>query len=210
MLFDPEGDPKTLLAEASRSPLLLCACFSIAVRHTTETLAASLAPKLYQCARALISTALLVTPQPIEFFQAALVLSMWSTTVGQVPLGIDSWLLSGFSLQHGQSNPLFDAVHDDATAPAMQLSKTALDDWCLWNHSCLVHLHYYVGTSRRCMLHGSQIVRCRALVGSDHGTNYELRMVADIYLYCTVYENTSGGSIDLLKAIAHLQDCKRE
>lgn len=135
---------------------------------------------------------------------------MWSTTVGQVPLGIDSWLLSGFSLQHGQSSPLFDAVHDDETAPATQLSKTALDDWCLWNHLCLVHLHYCVGTRRRCMLHGSQIARCRAVVGSDHATNYELRMVAEIYLYWTVYQNTSGGSIDLLKAIAHLQDWKKE
>lgn len=210
MLFDAEGDPKALLAEASRSPLLLCACFSIAIRHTTEALATSLAPKLYQCARTLISTALLVTPQPIEFFQAALVLSMWSTTVGQVPLGIDSWLLSGFSLQHGQSSPLFDAVHDDETAPASQLSKTTLDDWCIWNHLCLVHLHYCVGTSRRCMLHGSQIARCRAIVGSDHATNYELRMVAEIYLYWTVYENTSSGSIDLFKAIAHLQDWKKE
>lgn len=208
MLLDPEGDPEALLGGASRSPLLLCACFSIAVRHTTEALATSLAPKLYQCARSLISTALLVAPQPIEFFQAALVLSMWSTTVGQVPLGIDSWLLSGFSLQHCQSSPLFDAVND--TRPVTQLSKTTLDDWCLWNHLCLVHLHYCVSTSRKSMLHASQIARCRAIVGSDHATNYELRMVAEIYLYWTVYENTSGDTIDLLKSVAHLQDWKKE
>lgn len=135
-------------------------------------------------------------------------LSMWSTTVGQVPLSIDSWLLSGFSLQHSQSSPLFDPVNN--AGPTTQLSKTTLDDWCLWNHLCLVHLHYCVGTSRKSMLHASQIARCRAILGSDHATNYELRMVAEIYLYWTVYENISSNAIDLLKSIAHLQDWKKE
>ncbi|EYE93044.1 fungal specific transcription factor domain-containing protein [Aspergillus ruber CBS 135680] len=208
VLLDPEGDPKALLGRVSRSPLLLCACFLIAVRHTTEALATSLAPKLYQCAQSLISAALLVAPQPIEFFQAALVLSMWSTTVGQVPLSLDSWLLSGFSLQHSQSSPLFDLINN--AGPTTQLSKTTLDDWCLWNHLCLVHLHYCVGTSRKSMLHASQIARCRAILGSDHATNYELRMVAEIYLYWTVYENVSSDATDLLKTIAHLQDWKKE
>lgn len=208
VLLDSEGDPKALLRTISRSPLLLCACFLIAVRHTTEALANSLAPKLYQYARSLISAALLVAPQPIEFFQAALVLSMWSTTVGQVPLSIDSWLLSGFSLQHSQSSPLFDPVNN--AGPATQLSKTTLDNWCLWNHLCLVHLHYCVGTSRQSMLHASQIARCRAVLGSDHATNYELRMVAEIYLYWAVYENISSNALDLLKSLARLQDWKKE
>ncbi|KAE8404973.1 hypothetical protein BDV37DRAFT_293362 [Aspergillus pseudonomiae] len=174
VLFDPETDPKILLGRVNRSPLLFSACCLIAVRHTTESLATTLAPKLYQSARSLVSTALLVSPQPIEFFQAAIVLSLWSTTVGQVPLSIDSWLLSGFALQHCQSSPLFDAVN---TANAhTELTKTTLDNWCIWNHLCLAHLQYCVGTSRKSMLQASQIPKCRAIVGSDHATNYELRM----------------------------------
>ncbi|KAE8370929.1 LITAF-like zinc ribbon domain-containing protein [Aspergillus caelatus] len=208
VLFDPESDPKALLGKVNRSPLLFSACCLIAVRHTTESLATTLAPKLYQSARSLISTALLVSPQPIEFFQAAIVLSLWSTTVGQVPLSIDSWLLSGFALQHCQSSPLFDAVN--TTNPHAELMKTVLDNWCIWNHLCLAHLQYCVGTSRKSMIHASQIPRCRAIVGSDHATNYELRMVAEIHLYWTLYERTSSESIDLLKSIASLQDWKKE
>ncbi|KJK67283.1 hypothetical protein P875_00117325 [Aspergillus parasiticus SU-1] len=184
VLFDPESDPKALLGKVNRSPLLFSACCLIAVRHTTESLATTLAPRLYQSARSLISTALLVSPQPIEFFQAAIVLSLWSTTVGQVPLSIDSWLLSGFALQHCQSSPLFDAVNT-ANSHA-QLTKTTLDNWCIWNHLCLSHLQYCVGTSRKSMIHASQIPKCRAIVGSDHATNYELRMVAEIHLYWTL------------------------
>ncbi|KAJ1715213.1 LITAF-like zinc ribbon domain-containing protein [Aspergillus flavus] len=208
VLFDPESDPKALLGKVNRSPLLFSACCLIAVRHTTECLATTLAPRLYQSARSLISTALLVSPQPIEFFQAAIVLSLWSTTVGQVPLSIDSWLLSGFALQHCQSSPLFNAVN--TANPHVQLTKTTLDNWCIWNHLCLAHLQYCVGTSRKSMIHASQIPKCRAIVGSDHATNYELRMVGEIHLYWTLYEHTSSESIDLLKSIASLQDWKKE
>ncbi|KAL4894720.1 hypothetical protein BDV59DRAFT_200532 [Aspergillus ambiguus] len=60
------------------------------------------------------------------------------------------------------------------------------------------------------MLQEAQIARCRSIVGSDHATNYELRMVAEVYLYWTVYENSAGKSIDLLKAAADLQSWRRE
>jgi hypothetical protein len=59
------------------------------------------------------------------------------------------------------------------------------------------------------MLPASQIPKCRAILGSDHATNYELRMVAEIHLYWTLYEHTATEAIDLLKAIASLQDWKK-
>lgn len=55
-----------------------------------------LAPTLFEKSKSLLSSALLVNPQQIEFFQAVIVLCMWSTTVGQNLLGIDSWLVSWF------------------------------------------------------------------------------------------------------------------
>ncbi|KAB8235743.1 uncharacterized protein BDW43DRAFT_318142 [Aspergillus alliaceus] len=208
VLFDPASDPMALLKRVSQSPLLFCACCLIAVRHTTESVATNLAPKLYQSARSLISAALLISPQPLEFFQAAIVLSLWSTTVGQVPLSIDSWLLSGFALQHCQSSPLFDAINHSPNHT--ELTKATLDSWCIWNHLCLAHLQYCVGTSRKSMIDASQIPRCRAIAGSDHATNYELRMVAEIYLYWTIYEHTTTEPTDLLKSTASLQDWKKE
>ncbi|KAL2815611.1 hypothetical protein BDW59DRAFT_166758 [Aspergillus cavernicola] len=207
VLFDPDEDPQSLLTRAKKSPLLLCACCLIAVRHTSEDLAANLAPKLYECARSLVQSALLISPQPIEFFQAALILCMWSTTVGQVPLSIDSWLLSGFALQHCQSSSLFSSIINPSTSTA-GLGKDALDRWFLWNHLCLVHLHYCVGTSRMSMLQDWQIARCRVIVDSDRATNYELRMVAEVYLYRTVYESLAG--TDIQKSITALQSWSKQ
>ena len=192
-----------------RSPLLFCACCLIAVRHTSEELAASLAPKLYECARTFISGTLLTAPQSIDFFQAALILCMWSTTVGQVPLGIDSWLLSGFALQHSQSSPLFAVVTSQAQAPT-KMDERTLDLHCLWNHICLAHLHYCVGTSRRSMLQAWQIDRCRAILDSDHAINFEVRMVAEIHLYWAVYENLMRESVDLLKSVSSLHTWRRK
>jgi hypothetical protein len=138
--IDPLSSSDTVLAIVRRSPLLLCACCLIAVRHTTQAAAATLAPQLFDRAREQLSKALLKTPQPVEFFQACIILCMWSTTVGQVPLSIDSWLLSGFALQHCSGTSLFDPI--TSTARSVSHSKRNLDNWCLWNHLCLVHLQW--------------------------------------------------------------------
>ncbi|KAL4940646.1 hypothetical protein BDV06DRAFT_17812 [Aspergillus oleicola] len=208
VLFNPDESLDTLLHKVRKSPLLFCACCLIAVRHTSQDVAATLAPKLYKSARSLVQNALLVSPQPIEFFQAVLILCMWSTTVGQVPLSIDSWLLSGFVLQHCQSSPLFAAVNDPSTA-ASKLDRNTLDRWLLWNHICLVHLHYCVGTSRRSMLQDWHVARCRAIVDSDRATNYELRMVAEIHLYRTTYGLLTVTS-DIPLSAAALQTWRKE
>lgn len=138
--FKETTSPDVLLAEVRNSHLLLCACCLIAVRHTTQEYASRLAPQLFQEAKSLLSTALLVVPQSIAFFQAALVLSLWSTTIGQALLSIDSWLLSGFALQHCFSSDLFALVTN--TARSSSLSRQEIDRWFIWNHLCLVHLQY--------------------------------------------------------------------
>jgi hypothetical protein len=55
------------------------------------------------------------------------------------------------------------------------------------------------------MLHAWQIERCRAIIDLDHAINFEVRMVAEIYLYWTVYEHLIEESVDLLKSVAALQ-----
>ncbi|RDW93822.1 Zn(II)2Cys6 transcription factor [Aspergillus mulundensis] len=207
VLFDPDEDPNFLLQRVSKSPLLLCACCLIAVRHTSQDIAASLAQKLYENARSLVQIALLVSPQTIEFFQAVLILCMWSTTVGQVPLSIDSWLLSGFALQHCQSSSLFSDVINTSATP--EFDKSTSERWFLWNHICLVHLHYCVGTSRRSMLQDWHIARCRSIITSDRATNYELRMVAEVHLYDRVYKLLAE-PMDLPQSLASLQAWQNE
>lgn len=60
------------------------------------------------------------------------------------------------------------------------------------------------------MLQPWQIERCRAIISSDHAINFEVRMVAEIYLYWTVYEHLIQESVDLLKSVAALQDWRRK
>lgn len=60
------------------------------------------------------------------------------------------------------------------------------------------------------MLQAWQIERCRAIIDSHHATNFELRMVAEIHLYWTVYEHLIEESADLLKSVAALQAWKRK
>jgi len=108
------------------------------VRNTAQERASALAGQLFQEAKALLPSTLLNIPQSIEFFQVAVILSMWSTTIEQTPLSIDSWLLSGFALQQTLASDIFTHVIDFKHSGS--LSKSELDRWCLWNHLCLVHL----------------------------------------------------------------------
>lgn len=138
VIFDDTLTAEELLHEIRRSPLLLCSICLVAVRHTDQQLAMTLAPRLFEEAKNLLEKCLLVFPQPIEFFQASLILSLWSTTIGQVPLSLDSWLLSGSALQQAFSNPMFiDTSLIASNTPARKVPTTAR---CLLNHLCLAHL----------------------------------------------------------------------
>jgi hypothetical protein len=150
--------------------------------------------------------ALLSTPQPIEFFQGALILSMWSTTIAKVPLNMDSWLLSGFALQHSIATGLFNPATINNGSGC---GKPVLDRLCVWNHLCLVHLHYCVGTRRQAVIERKDIDRCRRILGSENATNFETRMVAEIFLYWVLYES-SNAPVDLPKTQAALQTWKSE
>jgi hypothetical protein len=137
LAFDPSTSPSVLLQTIRRSPLLLCACCLIAVRHFSVEAAAVLAPRLFETAKSLLASALLIGSQPIEFFQSVIVLGMWSTTVGQNPLAIDSWLISGFALQHCFSTKIFQPI---VSGSSFSQSRQFLDKLRIFNHLCLVHL----------------------------------------------------------------------
>lgn len=136
--FPEDITVKELLPIVRKSPLLICSIFLIAVRHTTQDLADQLAPKLFEESKRLITASLLEVPQTIEFFQAVLILSFWSTTVGQVPLSIDSWLLTGYAIQQALASPCFaEVMRSSSYQPT---DNVVFDAWCLWNHLCVVHL----------------------------------------------------------------------
>lgn len=69
---------------------------------------------------------------------------------------------------------------------------------------------YSVGTKRRPLLQKDQIDRCRLVLDSDHSTNFECRIVAEVYLYWNIYESCFGSSIDLPAIQSVLRDWKNE
>jgi hypothetical protein len=204
--FDKETPTATLLEDVRKVPLLLTACCLIAARHASHESASRLAPLLFTEAKALLSAALLSTPQPIEFFQGALILSMWSTTIATVPLSVDSWLLSGITLQHSVATKLF---NPSTVGTGSGCYKPGLDRLCVWNHLCLVHLHYCVGTRRKAVISRTDIDQCRLILGSENATNFETRMVAEIFLYWILYESFSA-PVDLPRIQSTLQAWRSE
>ena len=120
------------------SPLLLCACCLIAVRHWNSLKAGETAAILFTEAKDLLQNQLLEAPQGLAFFQAVLILSLWSTTIGQKPLSIDSWLISGFAIQHGKASDVFKDAEYSSSLESEYTST--IGKLLLWSRLCLAHL----------------------------------------------------------------------
>ncbi|KAI9150575.1 transcriptional regulatory protein [Paramyrothecium foliicola] len=206
--FPEDLSTENLLMSVRRSPLLLCSIFLISVRHTTLELADRLAPRLFQESKRLVTTSLLEVPQSIEFFQACLILSFWSTTIGQEPLSIDSWILTGYAIQQALASPHFAEILRHGSS--FSSNRLALDSWFLWNHLCVAHLQYCVGTRRQALLTQVQVDRCLDFIRSSDATNYETRMGAEISLYWIIYNKCNGSYINLAETKHALQQWQAE
>lgn len=136
--FDESLSTEELLPHVRRSPLLLCSICLVAVRQANHQLATTLAPILFKEAKSLLLPSLLEFPQRPEFFQATLILSLWSTTIGQVPLSLDSWLLTGYALQQASANPIFTDFHQ-STAHTPRSRDVYMAQF-VRNHLCIAHL----------------------------------------------------------------------
>ncbi|KAF4121899.1 GAL4 [Geosmithia morbida] len=202
--FEQDGPVEHLVARVRRSPLLLASIFLIAVRHTHRELADQLAPGLFRETKKLLAASLLDIPKEIEYFQAALILSLWSTTIGQTPLSIDSWLLTTYAVKQGLASPVFSSVLQGESGPSH------VDAWCIWNHLCLAHLQYCVGTRRRASLTEKDVDRCAWLVENSNVGNFEERMAAEIRLYWVTYQHYSVQETTTQDVNASLESWKQE
>jgi hypothetical protein len=68
---------------------------------------------------------------------------------------------------------------------------------------------YCVGTRRKAVIDQKDIDKCRLILGSDHATNFESRMVAEVHLYYIIYISCAV-SVDLPKAQEMLHVWKEE
>lgn len=180
--------------DPTHSPLLLCACCLIAVRHWTSSRASYIAPVLLVEARRLLGQHLLQAPQPLAFFQSVLVLSLWSTTVGQKPLSVDGWLITGYGIQNRLAAP--------------EVFGDSIGDVFLWTKLCLSHLHACISMRRKAMINKGEIDRIKRLLPLAELSNFEVRMVAELHLYWTLYEKAIATAVNLPQAQAAMQGWK--
>lgn len=135
----PQDDPdQGRLWPVRGSPLLLCCILLIAIRHSTDSMAERLAPRLLDEASRLLASELLIVPQSKEFFQASIILGLWPTSVGEAPLSIDSWAVTGYALQQALASPLFANATKESSSDTSLESRR--DMQFLWNHLALAHL----------------------------------------------------------------------
>ena len=135
--IDENAGSESLLPAISKAPLLLCSILLIAVRHTSDDLARVAAPVLLGEAQTLLARSLLTIADDMAFFQAVLILSLWSTTVGQVPMSMDGWLMTSYAIHQALNHPLFEKLFTRTSQP---LTAEELDAWCIWIHLILAHL----------------------------------------------------------------------
>jgi hypothetical protein len=81
---------------------------------------------------------------------------------------------------------------------------------CLLSNRCITNdFSYCVGTRRKAVIDRKDVETCRLILGSDHATNFESRMVSEVHLYWIIYES-SNSAVDLPKTQAALHSWKEE
>lgn len=83
-----------------RSPLLMCAACLVSARHSEHSAGEGLEEALFTEVKSLLSGSLLRPTNNLSFFQAIVILSLWSTTIARQPLLLDAWMITGFAIQH--------------------------------------------------------------------------------------------------------------
>lgn len=134
-----ETDIDSAMTAFRESPLLLASVLLIAVRHS-EGASEQRATELLRVVENLLSSQLLIVPQKLEFHQAIIILSLWSTSAGRVPMKIDSWILTSYALQQTLMTSEFAILHDQDDQSSGGTKSNAYKYQCIWNHLVLAHL----------------------------------------------------------------------
>lgn len=144
-----ETDINSAMEEFRQSPLLLASVLLISIRHT-EGASEQQAAELLRETKKLLSSELLVVPQKLQFYQAIVILSLWSTSAGRMPMKIDSWALTSYALQQTLTINEFASLNDqDIDQHPSGASSDRYKYQCIWNHLVLAHLQYVFPLSGR-------------------------------------------------------------
>ncbi|CEJ94354.1 hypothetical protein VHEMI09892 [[Torrubiella] hemipterigena] len=210
ILVSQETNIESAMTAFRRSPLLLTSVLLIAIRHT-EGQREQQAEKLLREVKKLLGLQLLIVPQNLEFYQAIIILSLWSTSAGRVPMKIDSWVLTSHALQQTLVTSEFAFLHglDDQSYSGTSTNRYKYR--CIWNHLVLAHLQICVSTQRKTMLTERHISLCKVPSDVKPSNNYEMRMVAEVQLYWINYQHCCSRTLSNIHQIdRHLELWQRD
>ncbi|PYI03370.1 hypothetical protein BO78DRAFT_322789 [Aspergillus sclerotiicarbonarius CBS 121057] len=117
-------------------------------------------------------------PLKYETLQALALLCLWPATVQKEP-PMDSWLLSGISINHAIISIEF---LNYAPAEVMVDNETAAQ-LRLWNTYCLTQLHFAVGNARPFHIQQRYLDHCPRILEHPAATLDDAKVVAEIQLY---------------------------
>ncbi|KAL1999876.1 hypothetical protein VTN02DRAFT_3858 [Thermoascus thermophilus] len=117
-------------------------------------------------------------PLKYESLQALTLLCLWTATV-QTEVPMDSWLLSGISINHAIiSFEFLDRIPAEPVVTDDMLKKLRL-----WNALCLTQLHFAIGNARPFNLQQKYLDHCSRILEHPGARFDDGRMVAEIQLY---------------------------
>ncbi|KAI2995261.1 transcriptional regulator family: Fungal Specific TF [Aspergillus niger] len=128
-------------------------------------------------------------PLKYETLQALALLCLWPATAQKEP-PMDSWLLSGISINHAIIALDFlnyapsEVMVDNETAAQLRL----------WNTYCLTQLHFAVGNARPFHIQQRYLDHCPRILEHPAATLEDARVVAEIQLYLMTLRLQSNSS----------------
>ncbi|KAJ9221994.1 transcriptional regulator family: Fungal Specific TF [Paecilomyces variotii] len=117
-------------------------------------------------------------PLKYESLQALTLLCLWTATV-QTEVPMDSWLLSGISINHAIiAFEFLDRIPAEPVVTDDMLKKLRL-----WNALCLTQLHFAIGNARPFSLQQKYLDHCSRILEHPGARFDDGKMVAEIQLY---------------------------
>lgn len=192
----PVDQPIEELVESIRSKngsLLLTTACVLALRYTDRyhDLKVRVYKNLLYKLKSDLQLSLSYMPQTVEFLQAIVILSLYSSSFSSDIISLDAWYLSGIGIQQYITKNIQESLEtaldqrnrfDDEDSEANLFTSLRI-----WNHLCLVHLTHCVFSGRMCVVDEIRLDLSRRVLQIPKATNFDGRMVGEIALELILY-----------------------
>ncbi|RDW79519.1 hypothetical protein BP6252_04157 [Coleophoma cylindrospora] len=138
----------------------------------------------YEYVRSILAPVLLISPLPLDCLFALSISCWWCIAPVKKMEYIDSWLVSGHAVQQAMLTINFTNLR----AKIKKGTSDAVDRHTLrtWNHICLSHLYFAVGTGRPSLIAESYLDQCPSILNAFEPTIQDQTVLAEIHYYSAI------------------------